>query len=187
MTPKEYLEIVHIINELKDTPRHCVTKNNRVESVAEHSWRIAMMALLLEDTFSDVDIDKVMRMCIIHDLGECFTGDIPVFLKTNEDRQQEAKLLDEFLDTLPEQLSHNMRALYQEMEACQSREAKIFKALDKLEAVIQHNEAPISSWEDHEYDLQRHYAFDVVAFSSWLSELREEILQETEYKIQQGQ
>ena len=187
MTPKEYLEIVHIINELKDTPRHCVTKNNRVESVAEHSWRIEMMALLLEDTFSDVDIDKVMRMCIIHDLGECFTGDIPVFLKTNEDRQQEAKLLDEFLDTLPQELSHNMRALYQEMEACQSREAKIFKALDKLEAVIQHNEAPISSWEEHEYDLQRHYAFDVVAFSSWLSKLRDEILKETEYKIQQGQ
>lgn len=146
-----------------------------------------MMALLLEDTFSDVDIDKVMRMCIIHDLGECFTGDIPVFLKTNEDRQQEAKLLDEFLDTLPQELSHNMRALYQEMEACQSREAKIFKALDKLEAVIQHNEAPISSWEEHEYDLQRHYAFDVVAFSSWLSKLRDEILKETEYKIQQGQ
>ena len=80
-----------------------------------------------------------------------------------------------------------MHALYQEMEACQSREAKIFKALDKLEAVIQHNEAPISSWEEHEYDLQRHYAFDVVAFSSWLSELREEILKETEYKIQQEQ
>lgn len=108
MTPKDYLEIVHIINQLKDTPRHCVTKNNRIESVAEHSWRIAMMALLLEDTFSDVDIDKVMRMCIIHDLGECFTGDIPVFLKTDDDRRQEAKLLDEFLDTLPEQLSHNM-------------------------------------------------------------------------------
>ncbi len=123
-----------------------------------------MMALLLEDTFSDVDIDKVMRMCVIHDLGECFTGDIPVFLKTDDDRRQEAKLLDEFLDTLPQELSHNMRALYQEMEACQSREAKVFKALDKLEAVIQHNEAPISSWEEHEYDLQRHYAFDVVAF-----------------------
>ena len=144
-----------------------------------------MMALLLEDTFSDVDINKIMRMCVIHDLGECFTGDIPVFLKTDEDRQQEAKLLDAFLNTLPEQLSFNMHTLYQEMEACQSKEAKIFKALDKLEAVIQHNEAPIDSWEDHEYDLQRHYAFDVVEFSSWLSELREEILKETETKIQQ--
>lgn len=185
MTPKDYLEIVHIINELKDTPRHCVTKNNRIESVAEHSWRISMMALLLEDTFSDVDINKIMRMCVIHDLGECFTGDIPVFLKTDEDRQQEAKLLDAFLNTLPEQLSFNMHTLYQEMEACQSKEAKIFKALDKLEAVIQHNEAPIDSWEDYEYDLQRHYAFDVVEFSSWLSELREEILKETEAKIQQ--
>lgn len=113
MTPKDYLEIVHIINELKDTPRHCVTKNNRIESVAEHSWRIAMMALLLEETFSDVDINKVMRMCVIHDLGECFTGDIPVFLKTDEDRQQEAKLLDAFLNTLPDQLSQNMHALYQ--------------------------------------------------------------------------
>lgn len=187
MTPKDYLEIVHIINELKDTPRHCVTKNNRIESVAEHSWRIAMMALLLEETFSDVDINKVMRMCVIHDLGECFTGDIPVFLKTDEDRQQEAKLLDAFLNTLPDQLSQNMHALYQEMEACQSKEAKIFKALDKLEAVIQHNEAPIDSWEDHEYDLQRHYAFDVVEFFSWLSKLRDEILKETETKIQQEQ
>lgn len=187
MTPKDYLEIVHIINELKDTPRHCVTKNNRIESVAEHSWRIAMMALLLEETFSDVNINKVMRMCVIHDLGECFTGDIPVFLKTDEDRQQEAKLLDAFLNTLPDQLSQNMHALYQEMEACQSKEAKIFKALDKLEAVIQHNEAPIDSWEDHEYDLQRHYAFDVVEFSSWLSKLRDEILKETETKIQQEQ
>lgn len=187
MTPKDYLEIVHIINELKDTPRHCVTKNNRIESVAEHSWRIAMMALLLEETFSDVDINKVMRMCVIHDLGECFTGDIPVFLKTDEDRQQEANLLDAFLNTLPDQLSQNMHALYQEMEACQSKEAKIFKALDKLEAVIQHNEAPIDSWEDHEYDLQRHYAFDVVEFSSWLSKLRDEILKETETKIQQEQ
>lgn len=73
------------------------------------------------------------------------------------------------------------------MEACQSKEAKIFKALDKLEAVIQHNEAPIDSWEDHEYDLQRHYAFDVVEFSSWLSKLRDEILKETETKIQQEQ
>ena len=70
------------------------------------------------------------------------------------------------------------------MEAQQTPESKIYKALDKLEAVIQHNESPIETWEDHEYELNKTYAFDTVAFSSWLTDLRKEILKDTLHKIE---
>ena len=84
MEPREFLDILHVAERLKDTPRHCTTSRGRRESVAEHSWRISLMALLLRDAFPGLDAEKLMAMCLIHDLGECFTGDIPVFRKTDE-------------------------------------------------------------------------------------------------------
>jgi putative hydrolase of HD superfamily len=94
MNTRDFLNILHIAERLKDTPRHCTTSKRRVESVAEHSWRVALMASLLRNELPDVDIDKVVNMCLIHDLGECFTGDIPVFNKTDQDRDIEDALLD---------------------------------------------------------------------------------------------
>ena len=88
MNVREYLDILHIAERLKDTPRHCTTSCGRTESVAEHSWRVSLMALLLKKEFPDVDMNKVVDMCLIHDLGECFTGDIPAFLKTDADRKK---------------------------------------------------------------------------------------------------
>ncbi|MCR5102580.1 MAG: HD domain-containing protein, partial [Butyrivibrio sp.] len=89
MNAKEYLGILHVAERLKDTPRHCTTTNRRTESVAEHSWRISLMAFLLRHEFPDLDMNKVVDMCIIHDLGERFTGDIPTFIKTDSDREVE--------------------------------------------------------------------------------------------------
>ena len=86
MNAREYLEIMHVAERLKDTPRHCTTTNGRTESVAEHSWRVSLMASLLRHEFPDLDTNKVVNMCLIHDLGECFTGDIPTFVKTDSDR-----------------------------------------------------------------------------------------------------
>ena len=183
MEQREFLDILHIAERLKDAERHCTTTNGRRESVAEHSWRISLMAFLLEDVFPEADINKVIRMCLIHDLGECFTGDIPTFLKTDQDRRTEDELLNDWVASLPEDVSVRMSELYNEMEAQQTVEAKIYKALDKLEALIQHNESPISTWADNEYELNRTYAFDTVEFSPWLKELRQEILQDTLEKI----
>lgn len=183
MEQREFLDILHIAERLKDAERHCTTTNGRRESVAEHSWRISLMAFLLEDVFPEADINKVIRMCLIHDLGECFTGDIPTFLKTDQDRRTEDELLNDWVASLSEDVSVRMSELYKEMEAQQTIEAKIYKALDKLEALIQHNESPISTWADNEYELNRTYAFDTVEFSPWLKELRQEILQDTLEKI----
>ncbi len=183
MHPRDYLEILHVAERLKDTPRHCTTTKRRTESVAEHSWRISLMAFLLRHEFPDVDINKVVDMCLIHDLGECFTGDIPTFIKTDNDRDVEDSLLLQWVKTLPEEISEEMSGLYREMDALETREAKIYKSLDKLEALIQHNESPIDTWSENEYDLNKTYAFDTVAFSDWLTELRNEILKDTLDKI----
>lgn len=185
MNAREYLEILHTAEKLKDTPRHCTTTNGRTESVAEHSWRVSLMAMLLRREFPDVDMDRVVDMCLIHDLGECFTGDIPTFVKTDNDRSTEDILLDQWLDTLPADISKDLKALYAEMEAQETKESKIFKALDKLEALIQHNESPISTWSENEYELNKTYAFNTVEFDKWLTDLRQEILKDTLDKIEQ--
>ena len=185
MNVNEYLKILHTAERLKDTLRHCTTSNRRIESVAEHSWRTALMALLLKHVFTDVDIEKVIKMSIIHDMGECFTGDIPTFIKSDNDRKSEDILLYEWLETLPENISMDLKALFDEMNAQETKEAKLFKSLDKLEALIQHNESPIDTWSENEYELNKSYAFDTVSFSEWLKELRKVILDETLEKIEQ--
>ena len=183
MEPKKLLEILHTAEKLKDVTRHATTSKRRKESVAEHSWRIALMAFLMRDEFPDLDMNKVMQMCLIHDLGEIFTGDIPVFKKTKTDTENEDDLLESWVASLPEPVCSEMQALYAEMNALETAEAKLYKSLDKLEAVIQHNESPIDTWEDLEYGLNRSYAWDAVAFSPYMHDLRQAILEETEAKI----
>lgn len=183
MRSRDYLNILHVAERLKDTLRHCTTGKRRIESVAEHSWRVSLMALLLRDEFPDADIDKVISMGLIHDLGECFTGDIPTFSKTDSDRDTEDSLLNSWVESLPGEISGYLKDLYREMESQETIEARLYKALDKLEALIQHNESPLDTWSKNEYELNKTYAFDTVAFSKWLTDLRNEILKDTLDKI----
>lgn len=183
MNAREFIDILNTVEKLKDSTRHCTTSERRPESVAEHSWRLSLMAMLLRHEFPDVDIDKVVDMCLIHDLGECFTGDIPVFIKTEADSEKEDDLLNKWVRTLPSEVSEQLLSLYKEMNAQETKEAKLYKALDKLEAVIQHNESPIDTWSDNEYELNKTYGTDETAFSEWLTELRREILRDTIEKI----
>jgi len=186
MEPRALLDALHVAERLKDTPRHCYTSGGRRESVAEHSWRITLMAYLVKDEFPEADMDKVIRMCIIHDLGECFTGDIPTFRKTQADEETEERLLYQWVDSLPEPYCTELRALYDEMAERKTLEAKIYKAMDSLEAVIQHNESDIKTWENHEYDLNRNYAWDKVEFSPYLTALRQAIREDTDAKIEEA-
>lgn len=184
MDARKLLEILKVAERLKDTTRHCYTSGGRHESVAEHSWRAALMAYLLKDEFPGADMDRVIRMCLIHDLGEAFTGDIPVFDKTNADEALEETLLNQWVDSLPEPFAGEMREMYREMEARETLEAKIYKAIDGMEAVIQHNESPLSSWVEREYEVNVNHARDRVTFSPYLVALREEIRQDTLRKIE---
>jgi putative hydrolase of HD superfamily len=145
---------------------------------------MTLMAFLLKEEFPKADMDKVIRMCIIHDLGEAFTGDIPVFNKTAADEAQEETALKDWVRSLPEEKSREMLELYAEMDAQQTLEAKIYKTLDNLEAVIQHNFSPISTWLPNEYELNQTYATERVKFSDYMIALREEIRKDTVAKIE---
>ena len=144
------------------------------------------MAYFLKDEFPDADLDKVIKMCLIHDLGECFTGDIPTFEKTQSDEETEEALLYKWVKSLPAEFSEEMLELYDEMAKRQTLEAKIFKAIDNLEAVIQHNESSLDTWIPHEYELNKTYGDDKVAFSPYLKELRQVIREDTLHKIETG-
>ena len=185
MDARKLLEALKIAERLKDTTRHCYTARGRHESVAEHSWMMTLMAFFLRDEFPGVDMDKVMRMCVIHDLGECFTGDIPAFEKSADNEATEEKLLDDWVSSLPPPYAEEMRALYAEMKARKTLEAKVYKAIDALEAVIQHNISDLSTWIPKEYDLNLTYGDDKVAFSDYLKGLRKEIRKDTQEKIGQ--
>lgn len=183
MKPAELLNILSVAEKLKCHTRHCSTSSGRPESVAEHSWRTALMAILTASAFPEADMDKVIRMCLIHDLGEAFTGDIPSFDKTEADSKTEELALRQWVQTFPSPEREEWLALYEEMEAQQTQEARIYKALDKLEAVIQHDESDISTWLPLEYDLQLEYGRENVQFSPYLQQLKMEIDDVTRKKI----
>ena len=187
MEPRTLLDIVTTAERLKDTTRHCYTSRGRHESVAEHSWMMTLMAFLLRSEFPEADMDKVIRMCIIHDLGECFTGDIPTFDKTAAHEEQEEDLLTAWVNTLPQPQRDEMTGLYAEMSALQTQEAKIYKAIDKMEAVVQHNLSDIATWIPREYQLNQTYGADQAAFSPWLSQLRRELRADTLQKIAEAE
>ena len=184
MKPEKLIEVLSVAERLKDAVRHSYTSGGRRESVAEHSWRITLMAYFVSDEFPEVDLLKIMKMCLIHDLGEAFTGDIPAFEKTDKDSEKEADVLGKWVKTLPELFNKEMAELYQEMEEQQTLEARIYKALDKLETLIQHNESDIKTWIPLEYDLQMTYGNEQVKFSEYLTELRAQVREDSIQKIQ---
>ena len=182
MDSRAFLDFLKVAERLKCNTRHSYTSSGRHESVAEHSWRLTMMAYFMQDEFPDADIDKVIKMCMFHDMGEAITGDIPAFEKTSADSDHENHVMDELLDTLPEPYRTDLKELFAEMEALETLEAKIYKALDKLEALIQHNEADRSTWIPLEYDLQMTYGTKECSFSEYMKSLRDMVREDSQKK-----
>lgn len=183
MDVRKLIEILSVAEKLKNNTRHSWTSSGRQESVAEHSWRLALMAYLVKDEFPDADINKVILMCIIHDLGEAFTGDIPSFNKTDDDELTERQKLRLFLDSLPEPYREELSGLFEEIYTQETIESRIFRALDRMEAVIQHNEADISTWLPLEYELNLVYGEKEVEFSEYMRRLKRAVNEDTLMKI----
>ena len=183
MEINKLMETLSLAQRLKDNTRNSWTAGGRRESVAEHCWRLTLLAFFLRDEFPEADMEKVLHMCLIHDLGEAFTGDIPAFDKTAEDEVTESRALEEWVRSLPEPYCGELRALYGEMDALETVEVRIYKSLDKLEAVLQHNEAPLETWLPLERELNLTYGEENVAFSPYLTALRARLRRDTEAKL----
>ena len=183
MRPEQLIEFLGVVEKLKCNTRHSWTSSGRRESVAEHSWRLSLFAMLCADEYPDLDMNKVIRMCIIHDLGEAITGDVPSFEKTEQNEMTEKEAWDTLLTRLPEPYKSEFSALYAEMEARETPEARLYKALDNMEAVISHNEASLDTWVPLEYTLNLTYGEETAAWSPYTQSLREELRAQTAQKI----
>ena len=183
MEHRAFIEFLNKIEKLKCNTRHSWTSTGRQESVAEHSWRLAVMAMLCEDEYPDLDISKVIKMCLIHDIGEAVTGDIPAFLKTEDNEKAEQVAVNSLLSTLPPKEAEELALLFEEMNGLSTPEARLFKSLDNMEAIISHNEAPISTWLPREFDENLTYGTENCSFSPWTRALREELKNDSLKKI----
>lgn len=183
MDIRTYLNFLDVAEKLKCNTRHSYTSSGRQESVAEHSWRLALMAYLVRDEFPEVNMDRVIQMCLLHDMGEAVTGDIPCFVKTEGDEAVEEDAVDGLVRLLPLPYRQETGQLFSEMGELRTAEARLYKALDKLEALIQHNEADISTWIPLEYDLQMTYGTEECDFSEYLKRLRDVVREDSREKI----
>lgn len=183
MQPREFIDFLNTIEKLKTVTRHSWNSNGRRESVAEHSWRLAVMALLCKDEYPQLDINKVIKMCLIHDFGEAVTGDIPSFYKTDKDEHNEEQAVKSLLNKLPHEIYSELSYLFAEMKAMETDEAKLYKALDNMEAVISHNQADISTWLPMEYEENLVYGEKNCQWSEWTMKLRQEIKNDTAEKL----
>lgn len=173
-----------VAERLKCNMRHARTTSGRRESVAEHTYRLCVFAWLVKEEFPECDMDKVMTMCLFHDLGEAVTGDIPAFIKTDDDRKVEETAIGQVTALLPEKEKKELDQLLEELEASETLEAKIVHALDKMEALIQHNEASVSTWLPLEYKLQMTYGQKESECAGYLKKLRKTIEQDSIDKIE---
>lgn len=160
------------IEKLKCITRHSWTSDGRKESVAEHSWRLAILLHLLKDQFIDCDYDKMITMALFHDLSEIKHGDVPGFLKTQKDVQKEKIALEDISKEYESLEISDIISAVREFDNKESKEAKIVNALDKLEGLIQHNEADIETWIELEYELNLTYGIEDCMVNPVIHELR---------------
>lgn len=183
------LEVLNLAEKLKYELRHSWLSNGRQESVAEHTWRMSLMVLLLEPYLDhEIDVAHTLRMVIIHDLVEAEAGDIPAFdvntpeLKEQK-RQRELAAIERLRDTLGMGLGQHLYELWHEFEDKLSYEARVANALDKLEVQIQHNHADISTW----LEIEQEFAFllgNHTEFDSCLQQLKELIEAQSVQKME---
>lgn len=181
MEIRKFIDFLGRIEKLKCNTRHSWTSTGRHESVAEHSWRLAVMAMLCADEFPDININKVIKMCLIHDFGEAVTGDIPAFLKTIDDEKAEAQAVRSLISELPN--ADDYIALFEEMDELMTPEARLWKALDKAEALVSHNEADISTWLPREYEENLTYGQNEAEYFEWTRALRKQLKEDSIKKI----
>jgi putative hydrolase of HD superfamily len=155
--PRQIIDFLNVTARLKSEVRHCCdSTGNRAESVAEHCFQMTLFALLVHRYLEgSVDSTRLLKLCICHDLVEAIVGDTPYV--EGEDRsskhQREKEGLKILIEKLPSELAHEVYDLWHEFEDCKTLEARCAKALDNLEAQLQHTIAPISTWEQREFPM----------------------------------
>ena len=177
------LNFLREAERLKSVLRSGFTSTGRPESTAEHSWRLALMALVFADELPGLDIARVLKLCVVHDLGEAIHGDIPATHQHAHPGKSAQERED--LHTLTRDLDPPLRAeiiaLWDEYEAAATPEAQAVKAFDKLETILQHNQG--DNPPDFDYGFNLGYGRQHTATAPLFAKLREMLDKET---VQRG-
>jgi putative hydrolase of HD superfamily len=188
--PTVILNFVAYAEKLKTLVRHSYTSNSeRQESVAEHTWMLCLLAtLLFHEIEAEVDQLRVLKMLIVHDLVEVFAGDIPAFVKEDmaeqEVYQKERDALNRLTGELPQEMRREIIDLWEEFEACSTTEARVATAIDKVEAVIQHNLADIRTWSQEDFDYQPYVRNELFDFDPYIRKFKDQVDLDTMKKVE---
>ena len=173
------LTFLRAAERLKTVMRSGWTSDGQQESVAEHTWRLCLMAMLLYGHIPGIDLARLLKMCLIHDLGEAIGGDVPApaqKLGKGKADQERSDLL-QLIAPLPPALRQEIIELWDEYEAADSPEAKVAKGLDKLETILQHNQGRNPANFDYAFNLE--YGLRYTAADPIMSALRQRLDEET--------
>ncbi len=183
MEVEKYIAFIEEIEQLKSVVRTAWTSNGRRESTPEHSWRLALFAAVLSDSYPDLDLSKVLVMSLIHDIGEIYEGDISAILRPDqEDKYQvELQAAKQVFSLLPEAQADRFLNIWKEYNRNETPEAKLVKALDKAETIIQHNQG--CNPDDFDYQFNLGYGKEYFQEDETLKELRSIIDQGTMQKL----
>ncbi len=151
---------------------------DRYENSAEHSWHVCLTALMLKDYANeDIDIDKVIRMLLIHDLGEIDAGDQIVYAEQDASRyNQEREGIKRVLGKLPGKQGDEYLALWEEFEAGESAESRYARAIDRVPPLLHNLHGNGHSWKENRVPKEK-----VLSLNSRIahgSELLWQVLQE---------
>jgi putative hydrolase of HD superfamily len=181
---KGKLAFLREAEKLKDVLRSGHTSSGRAESTAEHSWRLCLMAMAFEDELAGLDLLKVLKLCVVHDLGEAIHGDIPAVSQGAHPDKSERERNDLMTLMAPlggDTLRSELLSLWDEYENAASAEAKAVKALDKLETILQHNQG--ANPEDFDYAFNLGYGRKHTGTTPLFSALRELVDDDTRRRV----
>lgn len=146
------------IEKLKSTLRYNKTTGGRNESTADHSWRLALMVPVIAGELEvDIDIEKSMKIALVHDLAESITGDIDAIkistgeVSKDEKKKQELEAMDKIKNLLPDKMGKDVYGLWQEYETVSTKEGKFVKGLDKAETLTQLVEAGYATYDKPDF------------------------------------
>ena len=146
------------IEQLKNIFRQSRPVNlDRQENSAEHSWQVALLALTLAPYAKEsIDVNKVVKMLLVHDIVEVDAGDKMIYSQSHEDYENELKAAQRLFGMLPKPIGTEYMALWQEFEAMETTEANYAKAVDRLMPVMQnlHNDK-YQTWTHHNIPMEQ--------------------------------
>lgn len=184
------LQVLALSERLKRELRHSWLADGRQESVAEHCWQMALMAMLVHPHLElQVDLGTALRMIIVHDIAEAEVGDIPSFETSERKRQKavaEAAAIGRIRDLIGGAVGAEIHALWHEYEARRSNEARFVHALDNLEVQIQHNLSDLGTWEAVEFPLVYTKMDQPASADPFLMAICEAVKKRAEAKMQAG-